>query len=258
MSNKSDNLFYNKIKKKPILIIANGKTAGKINWDWLKENKDKIDTFGMNSAYKLYKKLDFYPTYYANMDDIVLLSHKKQLQELLNLKKIEKCFYLRWCSFLKHPESKYIFKENETYVPIFKTGVWNISRNCRNFNSWGNTGSDCVQLAIMLGYREIYIIGVDGYVEKINEANETTVNGRKILVMNETPKDNPNYFFADYQEKGEKFNFPVADKWHVPGWDHAATLCNKLNIKLLNMSNPEYIKSIPFIKYDDFKKLIEK
>ena len=77
MKNKISESYYNKnninIKKNPILIIANGKSAGKINWDWLKQNSDKLDTFGMNSAYKIYEKLDFYPTYYSNMDDVVLV-----------------------------------------------------------------------------------------------------------------------------------------------------------------------------------------
>ena len=94
-------------------------------------------------------------------------------------------FLFALCLWLKYPESQYKFKENETYVPIIKNGVWKLSKNCKDFKSIANTGSDCVQLAVMMGYREIYIIGVDGYVEKINEANEVIVNGRKTLVMNE-------------------------------------------------------------------------
>merc|ERR1711871_369075 len=204
----------------------------------------------MNSAYKIYEKLGFYPTYYANMDDVVLVSHKKKLQELLDKKKINKCFYLKWCSFLKYPKEKYNFNENSSYVPIIKTGGGRLSTSTNTFSSWANTGSDCVQLAVMMGYRDIYIIGVDGYVEKIKEAKEVIKNGRRTFVIKENPKDNPNYFFAEYQEKGEEYNPPDAIKWHVPGWETANKFCKLLSIKLLNMSNPEYIKSIPFIKYE--------
>ena len=262
MKNKVSISYYNKnnikVKKKPILIIANGKSAGKINWDWLKQNSDKLDTFGMNSAYKIYEKLDFYPTYYANMDDVVLVSHKKKLQDLLNKKRIQKCFYLKWCGFLKYPKSYYTFEENETYIPIIKNGGWKLSRSPTNFSSWSNTGSDCVQLAIMMGYREIYIIGVDGYIEKINEAKTVMKNGRKTFIIKKTPEDNPNYFFKEYQEEGEEYNPPDAIKWHVPGWENANKYCKLMDIKLLNMSNPNYIKSIPFIDYENFKKNIEK
>ena len=60
--------------KNPILIIGNGKSAGQIDWEWLKSKKNELDTFGINSAYKTYEKLDFFPTYYANLDNIVIKS----------------------------------------------------------------------------------------------------------------------------------------------------------------------------------------
>ena len=246
------------IQKKPILIIANGKSAGKLNWDWLKKNSDKVDTFSMNSAYKLYEKLDFYPTYYANMDDVVVVSHKKKLQDLLDKKRIKKCFYLRWWHYMKYHDSMYKFNENETYVPIKKNNLpYKLSSDTNNFSSWSNTGSDCVQLAIMMGYRDIYIVGVDGYVEKIKEAQEVIKNGRKTFVIKETPEDNPNYFFKEYQEKGDEYNPPNASTAHVPGWRTVTNYCKIMDINVLNMSNPNYIKSIPFIDYDTFTKNIE-
>ena len=252
-----DNLFdlyckNNNIEKKnkPILIIGNGKSASKIDWEWLKTAN--IDTFGMNSAYKMYEKLDFYPTYYANLDDVVIISHKKNLQKLLNEKKINKYFYLKWCPWIKYSKESYNFIENEKYYGVTKVGLNKLSKSCDKFHSWGNTGSDCVQLAIMLGYSEIYIIGIDGYVEKIKEAKELTVNRRKTLVMDETPKDNPNYWFASYQEKGEEFNYPNEKTAHVPGWIYSKKVCDKLNIKYYNLSNPNYIKFISHIEYSNF------
>lgn len=234
------------LKKKPILIIGNGKSAGQIDWKWLNNNKDKIDTFGINSAYKMYDKLNFYPTYYANLDNVVIKSHKDKLQELLNKKKIKKCFYL----------SNVEFNENETYYKLHKIGgAWKgISKNNLEFKTWANTGSDCVQLALMMGYREIYIIGIDGYIEKINES---TLTHKNTLIIKETPKDNPNYWFADYQEKGDEYNIPNALKWHKPGWDYSALVCNKLNIKYYNLSSiKDYVRSIPFMDYNNFKNII--
>ena len=236
------------MSKNPILIIGNGKSAGQIDWEWLKSKKDKLDTFGINSAYKTYEKLDFYPTYYANLDNVVIKSHKDKLQDLLDKKKLKSVFYL----------SNVTFRENETYCKINKVGhPWKgISKNTNEFHTWANTGSDCVQLAIMLGYKEIYIIGVDGYVEKINEASLTN---NRTLVMKETPKDNPNYWFAEYQEKGDEFNIPNANMWHVPGWDYSSKVCKALKIKYYNLSTTKnYITSIPFMKYKKFKKILKR
>ena len=418
-----------------ILIIGNGKTTSKINWKWLKNSK--IDTFGMNSAYRMYEKEQFYPTYYANLDDVVIISHKKNLQELLDKKKIKKYFYLRNCSFKKYEYKDYQFNENERYVGVHKknTKEKKLSTNFNNFYSWGNTGSDCVQIAIMLGYTDIYVIGIDGYVEKIKNSNEindlkssisinnlynellyrdvddkglnsylkilkkgnnindiknsiieseeykifikkkkyiddlykrysfrnpkyneikylipkTNINKiinfvilnnlynilflrdidnegkkyysnllekgitirnirnlllkskefdnaikkkkifldeylnkhnkkptfkqiynhynpekinkkkfkiskRNTLIINETPKNNPNYFFAEYQKKGDEYNYPNSSTAHVPGWIFTNNICKKKNIKLRNMSNPNYIKCIEKISYDNFKK----
>lgn len=232
--------------KNPILIIGNGKSAGQIDWEWLKSKKNELDTFGINSAYKTYEKLDFFPTYYANLDNIVIKSHKANLQQLLDKKKIKKCFYL----------SNVKFNENDTYCRINKVGhAWRgVSRSTNEFHTWANTGSDCVQLAIMLGYKEIYIIGIDGYVEKINEAVITKNN---TLVMKETPKDNPNYWFSEYQEEGDEFNIPNAERWHVPGWSYSSKVCDFLKIKYFNLSTTkDYIKSIPFMDYKDFVKKI--
>ena len=239
-------MFFKTVKKKPILVIGNGKSAGKIDWNWVNKNKDKFDTFCMNSIYKIFEEKNFYPDYYANLDNVVIKCHKESLQKLLNLKKIKKCFYL----------SNENFKENETYVKIQKKSTWQgISKSNLTFSTWANTGADCVQLAIMLGYREIYIIGVDGYVEFIKDS-ELTKN--RTLIMKKTPDDNPNYFFKNYQEKGETYNIPNASKWHIPGWNYSAMICNKLKIKYFNLSdNKNYIKKIPFIKYKDFVKKID-
>jgi len=153
----------------------------------------------------------------------------------------------------------YSFNENETYVPIIKSArsAYKLSSNTNKFSSWSNTGSDCVQLAIMMGYREIYLIGVDGYVEKIQEAEEYIQNGRRTLIIKKTPADNPNYFFKEYQEAGDEYNPPNEKTAHRPGWKTVTNYCKLMNINILNMSNRDYIKSIPFIDYDTFKNNIE-
>jgi len=231
----------------PVLIIGNGKSAAQIDWKWLKSKKASLDTFGINSAYKMYSKLDFYPTYYANLDNVVIVNHRDRIQKLLDLKKIKRCFLL----------SNAKFKENDTYRKICKSGrAWaGVSKDTRHFDSWANTGSDCVQLAIMMGYKEIYIIGIDGYIEKINEAKLTHYN---TLIIKETPTDNPNYWFPEYQEKGDEYNIPNAKYWHVPGWDYSAKICKEKSVKYYNLSTTkDYIKSVPFMDYNDFVKKFE-
>jgi hypothetical protein len=244
------------VKSKPILVIANGKTASQIDWKWLKDNRNKIDIFCMNSIYKKFEEFGVYPDYYASLDDVVTECHKDNLQKMVNDMKIKKCFYLGTCYYNKKYATS--FNGVDSYYPINKISSnksdIKVSESNLEFNSWSNTGSDCLQLAIMMGYKDIYLIGADGYVEKINESKQLKTGA---LEITETPKDNPNYFFSTYQEAGEKYNVPNASKCHLPGWKHSVNVCKELGINLFNMSNPDYITTMPKITYDDFVKKIE-
>src|SRR3546814_10604371 len=62
------------------------------------------------------------------------------------------------------------------------------------------TGSFSLLFAICLGYRDVFLMGVDlDYVEKLPEAE---LKGGRVLEIKSDPEDNPNYFFDDYQQIG--------------------------------------------------------
>jgi hypothetical protein len=234
-------------RSRPILIICNGKSTNQLDWNWLKKFRNKIDIFCMNSAYKKFCELDFFPDYYSNLDSVVLESHKEKIQELIDKNKIKKIFLNGLCEF------NYT---NNALQKITKSKIFfgNLSKDFNNFNSWMNTGSDTVQISIMMGYKKIFVIGVDGYVEMIKESE---LKQGIICEIKETPKDNPNYWFSDYQEKGDVYNLPNASFAHVPGWNKAIEVCKENKIQLYNLSNNDYvnIKKIDFLK---FKEMIQK
>ena len=229
--------------EKPILIICNGKTTNNLDFDWLKENKNNIDTFCMNNSYKKFTELDFYPTYYACLDNIVIKSQKKDIDNLLELNKIDKCFLLQ--KYWLDPNFNCEFK-NKNFISINKTNSLlknNIEKNTfENFYTLGNTGADCVMISLMLGYKNIYIIGVDGYVEKINECKEIN----NILEITKTPVDNPNYWFNTYQEEGEKYNYPNCETIHKKGWEYLS----KYSDNIINLSNKNYLN---YFKFNEIK-----
>ena len=62
---------------------------------------------------------------------------------------------------------------------------------------------------IHLGYKYIGIIGIDcNYVEIIEGAKKIDNNKSNILTIADNIKKNPNYFFDEYQIKGDKYNIP--------------------------------------------------
>lgn len=232
----------------PILIICNGKSTNQLNWDWLKFNKNKIDTFAMNGAYKIFEKLNFYPDYYSNLDGVVLESHKHKIKKLINEEKIKKIFLNSSCDFDFGSSSK-IYKINK----IKNSFDCNLSETFDSFNSFMNTGCDSVQISIMMGYKIIYLIGVDGYLEIIDGVRKKEGIIYEVI---ETPKENPNYWFSSYQEKGEFYNLPNASYAHQPSWERIFEICKKKKIKLLNLSNNDYT-NITKIRFLDFTKKIE-
>lgn len=234
---------------KPILIICNGPSAAQIDWEWLKTQRDRLDTFGMNNAYKMYNKLDFYPTYYANLDNIVIQSHKNKIQELLQLNKIQKLFLHSVCNFEPHITYQRITKLPQQKGEFFERDG-DLSTNFDEFHSWMNTGSDAVQISIIMGYKTIYLIGADGYREQIKEAKH--LHGI-MYEITETPTFNPNYWFPDYLEKGDRYNAPTSE--YLPGWKKTWLVCKKNNINLFNLSRKNtYSEYMPMVEYADFRK----
>jgi len=231
---------------KTLLIICNGPSTQQLNWDFLKKNKNKIDTFCLNSSYKKFEKLGFYPTYFGCFDRIVGKFHEKEFQKLLLNKNnnIKKFFFLNNLN-LTDPYKRL------KLIHLKTQGKLEISKSFINFNNWLNSGSNSFQIGLMLGYRKIYLIGVDGY--KTNIIPEATKINNK-LVMKETPKTNVNYWFNDYQEKGEIFNVPNQHIYHVPGWKICAYISHKYKINVFNLSNKNYIRYFKFKTLKEFYK----
>jgi hypothetical protein len=96
-------------------------------------------------------------------------------------------------------------------------------------------------------------ISVDGYVEIIKESEK---KHGIVYQIKETPMDNPNYWFSNYQEKGEIYNLPNQSFAHVPGWNKAIEVCKKNKITLYNLSNNNYT-NMSKIRLCDFYKIIE-
>jgi hypothetical protein len=229
----------------PILIICGGKSAAQINWEWLKKQKN-VDTFGMNKAYKTYEKLGFYPTYYANLDSVGIHTDAPHVQKLIKLNKIRKMFLHGIIEFEEHATYQRIDKLPQKQGQFFERAT-DLSTDFGEFDSWMNTGSDSIQISMMLGYKKIYFIGADGYADKIKGVKR--VHGIVDEVL-ETPKENPNYWFPDYLEKGERFQHPKPGE-RLPGWKKTWLMCQKYRIEIFNLSYTSD-PNIPSMNYKEF------
>lgn len=62
-----------------IVVMGNGPSLNRFDF----EKDYEIDTFGMNAAYRYWRKVDWYPTYYACFDHVVLKDHSEEILKLV-------------------------------------------------------------------------------------------------------------------------------------------------------------------------------
>ena len=203
--------------------MGNGPSLGDVDFNML----DGIDTFGLNSAYRAYERMDWWPKYHGCFDYIVTESHRDKFINLIEKSKIEKCFYI--IDISKNKGFQYVNLQR-----YGTTNKWNSStESFDSFHDNGNSGANACSVAASLGYKKIILLGVDcNYVEFVDGSAKDGMS----LKMEKTPDTNPNYWFDDYQQEGDKYNIPDGIKFHLPTWNMFAYRAAQAGIEVINCS----------------------
>ena len=173
--------------------------------------------------------MNWYPTYFGCFDYIVNDSHKEQFTKLINDKSngIERFFFLR--QFVETPRQQKIWllpHGKYDHLPQDTADFY-------YFNDGGSSGANACQVGICLGYKKIILVGVDcNYVEFVDGSKQEGIK----LVMDKTPKKNPNYWFDDYQQQGDEYNIPRGSEFHAPTWETLSKRASAAGIEIVNCS----------------------
>ena len=211
--------------KDTLVVMGNGPSLKDIDFELLK----KADTFGLNSAYRAYERMNWWPTYHGCFDYVVNDSHRESFTSLIEGDNpIEKFFYLR--NFTESPRLQVV-----KLIPFRTSNKWNNSiLDFDNFNDGGNSGVNASQVGICMGYKRIILVGVDcNYVEHVDGVDITS-DGR--MEVSGEIKSNPNYWFDDYQQVGDRFNIPQEKTFHFIPWNEFAVKARKNGIEVINCS----------------------
>lgn len=191
--------------RRKLFVAGNGPSLRDIKFEALRG----IDWLGMNAAYRYWDDVGIYPTIYCCLDKVVVKSHALAIQRLIESRRIKWFFLVRDILELVPSISDYeyvlfledLVEQSGPEAEIFKT----------NFSDKKTTGSWAVRFAIYLGYREIYLGGIDcNYVEVIKEADRTGIGLE--LKINSHVESNPNYFFSSYQKPGDVYQVPNPER----------------------------------------------
>jgi FkbM family methyltransferase len=218
-----------------ILIIGNGPSTRELAERGFDNLPSDVDTFGMGVAYRFYRKVLWWPTYYALADSKVVFSHRHELARVVEDQQVS--------------TERFYFS-------------WPVSANPRfELIDHSSTGDFCFEKSLELGYREIYLIGIEGhYVERLPESHPLSPedysrlefdqlglsDGLKesLRIISRTPDDNPNYFFFGYQQAGDVYSLPRSDR-HRERWTDAAALADSEQATVLNLSERSKIEDFP-------------
>jgi hypothetical protein len=249
--NKNNSIVESNSIKDTFFVICNGPSLRGFDFNAIKG----YESIAMNAAYRMFEKIDFWPTYFCCADLRVGMYHADEYTRLMQER--NSIFLLRSNAFHKIQNSNKLSVEDISKLYEINCNYGNapysINATSRKFNAPepGCTGQLAATFAMTLGFKKIVLLGADcNYVERVPGSREVSP-GR--LVIADDSADNPNYWFNDYQIKGDEYNVPGGMIYHMNGWKKLSELAGKANTKIINCST---ISKIPFfekIKFEDLE-----
>jgi len=215
-----------------MLIMGNGPSLKNVRFNDL-----KVDTFGMNNAYKYYDEMNWYPTYWGCFDKAMTYNSNNAVLHLDFFRK-GKCKEY----YTLNGNAKGIDKVNFIDLKIWnRRGAIRKHSKSEPFLNVGHTAANCVQVSILKGYTEIILIGIDGDF-KIFDGVVKERSGQ--LRLTKEMKDNPNYGWDSYQEKNEVFNPENKERLIMPTWKHLSGWAGDNGIKVINCSENSIVRDL--------------
>lgn len=202
-----------------------------------------VATFGMNVAYRHWDRIGWYPTHYTCLDEVVGLHHASAIAALIE----------------KEGESapgKFLLRRNliaHLGATAQRPGVFNyddlVETVPQLLRQPVTTGSHTLIWALTLGFRRVFLMGADSnYVEVVPGAEFVHDSVLEIVRADA----NPNYFFADYQKPGDRYNLPnIGGPTHLKSWRVAAGVAAEMDAQVYNMSVDSRADAFDFADMSD-------
>lgn len=209
-----------------LVVLGNGPSLAGFDFGELQG----YDCIGMNAAYRYWRRIGWRPRYYACLDEVVGLSHKANLEELIR-------------NAGEHGFSALLLRKNliDALPPELARSPALIDFDELAYpggildSTPLTTGSHAALFGALLGYRRLLLLGVDcNYVEMVEGAR---AGPGVMLELTATPKRNPNYFFDGYQVSGDRYHIPnPTPDLHLDAWRSAGVRLADRDVEVRNCS----------------------
>jgi hypothetical protein len=221
----------NKHNGKRCFIIGNGPS---LTLEDLGKLKSEV-TFAFNRIYYAFDQTEWRPTYYCSEDNKTIFKSKEEINSL----EIETKFFP-----VNFPWDYKIHFNNAKYF-IFKFGDRNVepkfSEDIVKGIYWGNTVAyTAIQLAVYMGIKEIYLLGVDHNFSKM-------VNDKGEIIIDETAKD---YFIEKYNTDKDDLYIPNVEV-STRAFSAAKKYADENNIKIYNATRGGKLEVFERVNFDN-------
>ena len=223
------------------MIIANGPSLKGVDLTAFA----KSPTFGMNAAYRHWRRIGWFPQNYSCLDEVVGISHADEIGAMIADNRAG-----------RRAPSSFCLRRNLIDV-LGELGrdaaVTNfdelVDKDPRFYRAPVTTGSHTLLWALALGYRRCFIIGADArYVELVPGARPVS----DIVLEIAVDAENPNYFARDYQQPGDRYHRPnITQSAHLRSWRVAAAGASELEAEVYNLSESSSMDAFDFCSLED-------
>ena len=209
-------------------IVGNGASLANAPFDKLTDE----DTFVVNRIANLFDKTDWRPTYYVH--STVMFGTRylpvKEIKRVLEV--VEKAFI--WDRFSGNPYIKQY--DNIYFIPISHSGLWQPedgksdwwSDDCsKRVCKFGTSIFASMQLAVYMGYQQLYIIGADGYKPFGSH------------------KEDPNHFYSNYHKDCSKSKADYENAMFSAAHKIAQDNCKRLGIEIYDATQSDGLGVLP-------------
>ncbi len=219
-------------------IIGNGPSLGQTDLSHLKNEV----TFAVNGFFLKMPEIDWTPDFYVVEDHLVAEDRATRINALDGPIKLFPA-YLRYC--LDDNERTIFFRHlpRKSYPHGFDFSTY------AEFNTFmgGTVVFTCMQLAYYLGFKEIYLIGVDAQYSIPDDVQKQTSYTTDILDME---SDDTNHFHPDYFGKGQRWHDPnVANM--LAAYQEAKKVTRENRVKIFNATQGGALEVFERVEFDD-------
>ena len=187
--------LHNIHKEERCFVIGNGPSLRAEDLDKLQANNEI--TFAFNRIYHIFPHTNWRPSYYISQDDKMLRGCVREVDAIPSKIKFIPTEF-KWYYGIKVKDASYFHLQNpmEGELSLFSD---RIDRCIYNSNT---VVISAIQIAIFMGIKEIYLIGVDHHFH-------TSINSTGEIIVDEKAKD---YFSDEYNKDKSNLYIPNIDK----------------------------------------------